>query len=61
MTDNPPVPVRKIQVLECTCTRCGYKWVARGAVPVRCAKCGSVYWNRPRTRGKPVTGDGGAD
>lgn len=50
MTDNPTMPVRKITALECTCTRCKAVWVARGAVPVRCAKCGSVYWNRPYMR-----------
>ena len=53
MTDNPPMPVRKIRIdaLECVCSRCGQKWVTRGEeTPVRCAKCGSVYWNRPYMR-----------
>lgn len=46
-------PIRKstITVLSCTCLRCGYEWQTRGEdVPVRCAGCGSVYWNRPRRK-----------
>lgn len=50
MTDNSPVPVRKITVLECTCTRCGYVWTAKGEAPVRCAGCGSPYWSKPKRR-----------
>lgn len=52
MSNGASVPVRKIQVLECTCTRCAYTWIARGEVPVRCAGCGSPYWNKKRMERK---------
>lgn len=31
------------------CLRCGAEWLPRSAnPPVRCPKCGSPYWNKPR-------------
>jgi len=36
---------------ECHCLRCGYLWFTKLADrPVRCARCRSRYWNRPRER-----------
>lgn len=50
------VPMRKVKVdaLECRCTRCGGVWLARtDQTPVRCAKCGTPYWNvEKRTKKK---------
>ena len=35
---------------ELTCSRCSHRWTAIGdREPLRCAKCKSPYWNRPRT------------
>ena len=31
-----------------TCLRCGVTWMPRVAQPVRCPRCQSPYWNRPR-------------
>lgn len=47
---------RTIKAIACQCERCGYQWIAKEAVPVRCAGCGSVYWNRPR-RIKKIVGE----
>ena len=31
------------------CCRCNYVWINnREQKPMRCPKCGSVYWDRPR-------------
>jgi predicted nucleic acid-binding Zn-ribbon protein len=39
-----------IQPPQYTCLRCGHAWVPRsGAYPRQCPKCGSAYWDRPRT------------
>jgi len=36
-------------ITELTCTRCGHKWYPRSpALPTRCPKCISPYWNKPR-------------
>lgn len=34
------------------CNRCGHEWVQRktDGVPLRCPKCVSPYWNKPRVR-----------
>ena len=33
------------------CLRCGESWVPRlKKTPIRCPKCGSPYWNLPRTQ-----------
>jgi hypothetical protein len=42
---------RRIAVWECICERCGYSWLSRVNIPVRCAseRCKSPYWDRPRT------------
>ncbi len=35
------------------CERCGGDWCYRGTGrPLRCGKCKSPYWDRPRARGK---------
>lgn len=35
----------------CACNRCGYVWAAQaGKHPARCAKCNSMYWDKPRKR-----------
>lgn len=32
-----------------TCLRCGHQWVGRlPRPPVRCPRCQSPYWDRPR-------------
>lgn len=38
-----------------TCNRCGYRWIGNwktrtGKPPVRCARCRTQYWNKPRQR-----------
>ncbi len=39
----------KIKVWECTCERCGHRWIARNEkLPMTCARCRSPYWNRKR-------------
>ena len=31
------------------CDRCGHEWLSRDSdTPLRCAKCKSPYWNKPR-------------
>lgn len=35
-----------------TCNRCGHKWLPRVKIPVRCPKCISQYWNKPRRRNR---------
>jgi hypothetical protein len=51
----------KLNVLECTCERCGNVWVTKPTLekgkwvcimPVACAQCKSAYWNRPRKEAK---------
>ena len=39
-------------VRSLVCERCGHEWVPRvaGSIPLRCARCGSPYWDRPRKR-----------
>jgi predicted Zn-ribbon and HTH transcriptional regulator len=34
------------------CERCGHEWIPRSKVdyPVRCSKCKSPYWDKPRKR-----------
>jgi predicted Zn-ribbon and HTH transcriptional regulator len=38
--------VRKATVYDCTCERCGHKWLAF-KLPTACAKCKSRSWNVP--------------
>jgi len=39
---------KEIKVYECTCERCGHKWITRTEEsPVVCPKCKSPYWNKP--------------
>ena len=42
------------------CCRCGYVWPnLREKKPLRCAKCGSVYWDIPKIeKEKEEVGDG---
>ncbi len=45
------MPTQIIQVEECTCNRCGYKWIPRQTeLPINCPGCRSAYWNRERVR-----------
>ena len=30
------------------CKRCGHRWTARVANPVRCPRCTSLYWDKAR-------------
>ena len=34
------------------CERCEYEWKPQtgNENPIRCPKCGSPYWNRPKTK-----------
>ena len=34
------------------CLRCGHEWVKRIPHPIRCPKCRSPYWDRPRRNPK---------
>jgi DNA-directed RNA polymerase subunit RPC12/RpoP len=51
----------KIQVIKdgYKCERCGHTWLPRANkdihtdIPVRCSKCNSVYWNKPRKNKYP--------
>lgn len=37
------------------CDRCGHEWLSRdGENPLRCAKCKSPYWNRPKIEGQKI-------
>ena len=41
MNTNPPKLYK--------CLRCGYEWASRKKRrPIRCASCGSPYYNKPR-------------
>ena len=32
-----------------TCLRCGHRWYPKQErLPIRCPKCGSPYWNKPK-------------
>jgi predicted Zn-ribbon and HTH transcriptional regulator len=42
----------KIEVIQCTCARCGHVWIAKQPHPTCCAKCKSAYWNKPRKEGE---------
>jgi predicted Zn-ribbon and HTH transcriptional regulator len=34
-----------------TCKVCGHEWYPRGpGKPLRCSKCKSPYWNKPRDK-----------
>ena len=36
------------------CDRCDHEWLSRdNDMPLRCAKCKSPYWNRPRNSNIP--------
>lgn len=39
-------------VKMCKCERCNYTWSpnSKKELPIRCAKCGSPYWNKKRER-----------
>ena len=41
--------MNKIILPTLGCLRCGHKWYPKlERIPVRCPKCGSPYWNKPR-------------
>jgi DNA-directed RNA polymerase subunit RPC12/RpoP len=43
-----------------TCVRCGYNWLPRiEGEQIRCPKCSSKYWNKPRKRKKDDKSDKG--
>lgn len=47
----------KVQIWGYRCERCTHEWVPRtlpDKEPTVCPKCKSPYWNKPRTRPKPV-------
>ena len=35
-----------------TCLRCNYTWQSEVESPKACAKCRSLYWNKPREKPK---------
>jgi len=37
------------------CCRCGHEWATKQDRPLRCARCKSAYWDRPKVRGKGST------
>ena len=34
------------------CEKCGYRWLPRVPKPVRCPRCGSVYYDGEREKKK---------
>ena len=51
------MPTQPITINRYSCTRCAYEWQGRlTGKPNRCPHCGSPYWDRPYTRGKPKDG-----
>lgn len=44
------MPMKATKATICTCSRCGHEWITRlnGKAPIRCAKCRSPYWDKPR-------------
>jgi len=51
------MPYELVQMKRCICLRCDNKWIPRDEeeTPVRCPKCKSPYWNRPRkNKGYPI-------
>lgn len=41
--------MRHVALVSCTCRRCGASWHPRAIEVLRCAKCRSPYWDRPRS------------
>ena len=33
-----------------TCTHCGHEWASKNDSPLRCGRCKSYNWNKPRIR-----------
>lgn len=49
--DADTVRRMKLTLPTLTCKRCAHQWHPRKPEPPpRCAKCGSVYWNKPRRK-----------
>ena len=47
--DIVPRMAAPIKMPILTCLRCGGEWIPRRPEePLRCAKCGSQYWSKPR-------------
>jgi len=41
----------KVEVWDCTCERCGYRWQsASKELPLCCARCKNVRWDKERVR-----------
>ncbi|MEM3075087.1 MAG: hypothetical protein QW727_04060 [Candidatus Pacearchaeota archaeon] len=41
----------KIELDGYKCERCGHKWVPRKKlIPIKCPKCSSPYWDRPKKK-----------
>lgn len=45
------MPMKKVEVIEYECIKCGYRWINRvngvdGPIPKRCAKCKRTNWNQ---------------
>lgn len=54
---------KEIKLPTFKCTRCGHKWhPKKEEVPLRCAKCKTPYWNKPKViKNKPLTSDHPSD
>lgn len=49
-----PQPQTEITLPILRCLRCGHEWPPREPrLPLRCARCGSPYWDRPRGTRRP--------
>ena len=42
--------IEKKTITVCRCERCGQTFAPRKWPPLRCGKCGTPYWNKPRKK-----------
>lgn len=47
-TLEPIETIPKLPTL--TCQRCNHTWIPRKEHPIKCPKCLSPYWNKPRKK-----------
>ena len=47
---EPHVPTEIQLPPKIECQRCHHRWIPRQAPVIRCAKCKSPYWDRPRAK-----------
>lgn len=40
-------------IYRVTCLRCGHVWPPKSATPVKCPRCQTPYWNKPRLERRP--------